>query len=796
MQPAESGVLSTRPSAACAPISAAVHAAAPLAFGEGNKNSGGSPPRFDLGGPNVSVTSPGDEQRHDATEADGKEPTSESSPADDCSASLTVRLPKTEENRPPVAAVPSPAKNDADRPQTGGANDDGKPPPPLRFAAPTAKPADPSAKPSETQSPAFQFGGLQNPGKSAAVSPSPKLPTLAFGAPAVSPPMAFAQFGAAPKVGDAAKPATPAPVLQFGAAPKVDDAKSTAAPVLQFGAPKVDDAAKPATPTPVLQFGAPKFDGAKSTTSPVLQFGAPKVDGAKSVAAPVMQFGASQAADGKPTTALAQFGTSKDNPAPVAAPSFSFGNNNVSTGETVEPAEPAVKFRFGAPKTAGPAPPQADTKNAPVFGSTGLQNQNLFSFGKTADPPKYDAAAADKSTVPKFQFGAAPAFGTPNAIQPKPVDGPAPKLVFGGQTADGKPAATSTTGMLFAAANSAPNPVFQFNSAGSDPAANNKGSPAGSFAFPSAAKAAPAFGIASSPQGFQFGAPKAAAAERSKTPFSVPAFGSSSQAAAVAPFKFGGNDKTGASSFGNAFAPVAAAAPSNRQTLQLSANKNAEKPAPAEPFKFGSLAAQSGSAFQFGASKSPENGPPKFGQATGAFSGFGGFGSPAPQQTATFGGVVTSSPQTSSPFGNAAPRAAPTFGAVASSPPSNAFGTKPGFQFGSAGSSAFAFGGANAQAAKQDSAFNFSAPPKAAASPFQFGSSMATPQFGVAQSQGFDISITVDFSIHFSFFFFTYSIKRIAKYLQLFWVFLLVFIYPSIKNNFFFQEQLVLDHLR
>lgn len=548
-----------------------------------------------------------------------------------------------------------------------------------------------------------------------------KLPTIQFGSQvensSKSPTYTFG----------ALKPNTKqsAPVMQFGGR-KSDDKQSS--PTIQFGIPKVDDKQS----TPVMQFGAPNIDGKQST--PVLQFGAPKVD--NKLSTPVMQFG-SPKSDTKQSIPSLQFGVIKESESSTSTPLFSFGNNAKSS-ESVKPTE-TVKFQFGSPKSDNIL--STEPKNV-GFGSN--NTSNLFSFGKT-DPPKYDTTV--EKSPPKLQFGAlpAPVFGTSNSDQSKsqfstsvvsqPLDNQGPKLVFGSQNADNKPA-TSASGMLFV--NNTANTMFQFNSSTSK--LNDKTTEASnsSFIF-SPNKPASTFGgpVPQDKPTFQFNAQKI---DEPKTQFTTPVFGS--QTPTIGPFKFGANEKP--ASFGSTF-------PTSNQPLQFT--NNTDKPA--EPFKFGS-AVPSSNAFQFSANKT-ENESVKFGQVTNTFSnsGFSGFGHSAPQQTTTFGNVPSPQP---SPFGNvASSSAAPTFGTIASPTPIT-FGANQGFQFGSTNnvaasntSSTFTFG-SNSQPTKPNGAFNFNAAPTTQ-TPFKFGQTAAavpTPQFGGTHSQGiycFKITISILYTI-------------------------------------------------
>lgn len=534
-----------------------------------------------------------------------------------------------------------------------------------------------------------------------------KLPTIQFGSQIENSKSPTFTFGTV-------KPTTKqsTPVMQFGG-PKLDDKQSS--PIIQFGGPKVDDK----QPTPIIQFGAPKIDDKQST--PVLQFGAPKVD--NKVSTPVMQFGAPKS-DIQQSIPSLQFGAIKESESSTS-PLFKFGDTAKSS-ESIKPTEP-VKFQFGSPKSDNTL--SSESKNI-GFGSNNTPNQNLFNFGKT-DPPKYDTTV--EKSPPKLQFGVlpAPVFGTSNSDQSKsqfstsvvsqPIDNQGPKLVFGSQNADNKPA-TSASGMIFG--NNTANTMFQFNSSTSKLNDKTTEAPNSSFIF-SSNKPAPTFGGPASQDKptFQFNAQKI---NEPKTQFATPVFGS--QAPTTGPFKFGTNDKP--ASFGSTF-------PTSNQPLQFT--NNTDKPA--EPFKFGSPVPSS-NAFQFSANKT-ENESVKFGQVTNTFStsGFSGFGQPTSQQTTTFGNVPSPQP---SPFGNvASSSAAPTFGTIASPSPIT-FGANQGFQFGSTNnpaasntSSTFAFG-SNSQPTKPNGAFNFNAAPTTQL-PFKFGQTPAavpTPQFGGTHSQG------------------------------------------------------------
>lgn len=699
-------------------VSSAVTVAPPQPFGicasestpKVNKlNKSDNPSPLNFGSPIIPVTLPTDSSQKQANLLDGKVTTNQT--AESTNNSLGLQTSKSivqspnEQNKPPLQ--PS-AKNETnDTPQSD------KNKPTFQFGTPVSTPCEPttnssilgSPKPSEAKLPVIKTGS-QNSSKEI-------VPSLTFGNPSEnSPKPPTFTFGAS---NTEAKQSTP--VLQFGST-KGDSQQST--PVLQFGTPQVEG--KELKPT--MQFGTPQVNNKKST--PVVQFGAPK-DNDKQFA-PAMQFG-SPKLDNKPSIPALQFGAAKESVNANSAPLFSFGNNTKPTENTIKPE--TIKFQFGSSK---PDDASSTEPKSVAFGSTNLQNQNIFSFGKT-DPPKYDAAN-DKS-APKIQFSAlsTPVFGTSNTDQSKPSFGAAPndqrpKLVFGSQITDNKPATTASSNLF---ANNATSPVFQFNSSSTKPNDKASETPTSSFPF-SSVKAAPTFGApALDKPAFQFSAQKA---EEPKTQFSSPAFGT--QSATAAPYKFGSNDKP--ATFGNAF-------PSTTQPLQFASN--AEKPA--EPFKFGGSAPPN-NAFQFGANKA-DSGPVKFGQGSNTFSsaGFNGFGNSAPQQTATFGSVPPPQP---SPFGNMTSSAAPTFGSVAAptfgnaaSPQPSTFGSNTGFQFGStnnapSSSSTFAFGG-NSQVAKPESAFNFNAAPPQAASPFQFGqapTAMSTPQFGATQPQGITIN--------------------------------------------------------
>lgn len=581
-----------------------------------------------------------------------------------------------------------------DKSQTGEQNDskNGKDTPLFQFTVPASKSCEfvtnsvtvssPSTT-SENKLPTIQFGSQ--------VENSSKSPTFTFGA---------------------LKPNTKqsTPVMQFGG-PKLDDKQSS--PIIQFSVPKVDDKQL----TPIIQFGAPKIDDKQST--PVLQFGTPKVD---KVSTPVMQFGAPKS-DTQQSISSLQFEAIKESESSTS-PLFKFGDNTKSS-ESIKPTE-TVKFQFGSPKPDNTL--STESKNV-GFRSNNTPNQNLFNFGKT-DPPKYDTTVEKSS--PKLQFGAlpVPVFGTSNSDQSKsqfstsivsqPVDNQGPKLVFGSQNADNKPA-TSASDMIFV--NNTANTMFQFNSSTSKLNDKTTEAPNSSFIF-SPIKPAPTFGgpVSQDKPTFQFNAQKI---DEPKTQFATPVFGS--QTPNTGPFKFGANDKP--VSFGSTF-------PTSNQPLQFT--NNTDKPA--EPFKFGSTVPSS-NAFQFSANKT-ENESVKFGQVTNTFStsGFSGFSHPTSQQTTTFGSVPSPQP---SPFGNvASSSAAPTFGTIAPSPIT--FGANQGFQFGSTNnpavsntSSTFTFG-SNSQPAKPNGAFNFNAAPTTQL-PFKFGQTQAavpTPQFGGTHSQG------------------------------------------------------------
>lgn len=589
-------------------------------------------------------------------------------------------------------------KNDvSDKCQTGEQNNskNDKNTPLFQFNVPASKSCEPvtnsvtvssPSTTSENKSPIIQFGSQ--------VDDSSKSPTFTFGA---------------------LKPNTKqsTPVMQFGG-PKLDDKQSS--PMIQFGVPKVDD--KQLTPT--IQFSAPKIDDKQST--PVLQFGAPKVD--NKVSTPVMQFGAPKS-DTQQSISSLQFGAIKESESSTSSPLFKFGDN-AKSNESIKPTE-TVKFQFGSPKSDNTL--SSESKNI-GFGSNNTPNQNLFNFGK-ADPPKYDTTV--EKSPPKLQFGVlpAPVFGTSNSDQTKsqfstsvvsqPVDNQGPKLVFGSQNADNKPA-TSAPGMIFG--NNTANTMFQFNSSTSKLNDKTTEAPNSSFIF-SPNKPTPTFGGPASQDKptFQFNAQKI---DEPKTQFATSVFGS--QTPTTGPFKFGANDKL--STFGSTF-------PTSNQPLQFT--NNTDKPA--EPFKFGSTVPSS-NAFQFNANKT-ENESVKFGQVTNTFStsGFSGFGHPTSQQTTPFGNVPSPQP---SPFGNVASSStAPTFGTIASPSPIT-FGTNQGFQFGSTNnppasntSSTFNFG-SNSQPTKPNGAFNFNAAPTTQL-PFKFGQTPAavpTPQFGGTHSQG------------------------------------------------------------
>lgn len=610
--------------------------------------------------------------------------------------------------------------------------------PSFQLTIPTSTSGEPVVNSSCTNSPLkinennCSVANFSNPDKNSSkqlsftfgANEKPLTPIMQFGAPKVdnkqnTPVM---QFGA-PKVDD--KQTTP--VLQFGS-PKVVNNQLTS--VMQFGASKVDDK----QPTPVLQFGSSKNDNNQSAS--VLEFGTPKVEDKQPT--PAMQFGASKF-DDKQSTPVLQFGSTKDAENPTSTSLFSFGNNQKSI-ENSKPAEP-IKFQFGLSKSDNTS--STESKNM-AFSSNNLQNQNLFSFGKTdnnvlpsGNPPKFDTTIG--KSPPNLQFGTlpTPVFGTSNSDQSKPqftnsvsqsVDSQGPKLVFGSKTPDNK-STTSASGMPFA--NNTASAIFQFNNSSSKLIDKPSELPSSSFQF-SSAKTAPTFGAPASQDkpSFQFNAQKP---EESKTQFSTPTFGS--QNPTHAPFKFGSNDKP--ASFGNTFS-------ASNQPLQFTTNT--EKTA--EPFKFGSTTPAS-NAFQFSSNKT-DTGPVKFGQTSNTFStpAFSGFGSTAPPQTTTFSNVQPSQP---TPFGNmTSPNAAPTFGSVASPPSSNTFGTNQGFQFGSTNNapnnpSTFAFGGTQ-QPPKPENAFNFNATSPPAISPFQFGqapSALSTPQFGGTQPQGNYISFSL-----------------------------------------------------
>jgi len=655
---------------------------------DGNTNK--TPPQLSFGSPIVSAASSNEAIHKQTNEVDGK--VTDNSTPESTNVTFTFTMPTTKSgvnnsNVQHKLLFQSPEEKGNitnEEPQIGGQSDS-------KSDKDKSKPSEPvinsstfsdSSKKNEKSMPALQFGSPEN---------SVKQPAFTFGVPKAD-----------------EKQSTP--VMQFGS-PKVDSEQSTT--VMQFGTPKVDDKKS----TPVMQFGASKADDKNS--SPVIQFGVPKVNDKQS--APSLLFGTTKESENKIS----------------AQPLFSFGNNQKSTDQSIEP----VKFQFGPakPDNVSVTTSTTEPKNV-VFGSNNLQNQNIFSFGKadnmstpTSNPPKYDATI-EKST-PKLQFAALPTspFGTSNVDQSKPqfgtsvgqsIDNQGPKLVFGSQSSENKPMTSASGSMLFG--NNLSNPIFQFNSTSSKQ--NDKASEVPSSSFPfSSNKTTPNFG-ASALQNFgdkpayQFNAQKT---EESKTnQFSTPTFGSQST---NAPFKFGGNDKP--ASFGSSTFP------SSNQPLKFT--NNSEKTV--EPFKFGSTVS-SGNTFQFSSNKT-DNNQVKFGQTSNTFSttpGFSGFGNAAPQQATTFGSVPSSQ---SSPFGNiTSPSAAPTFGRAVASPTSNSFGTNQGFQFGGSNnapssSSAFAFGG-NAQPTKPDGGFSFNtAPTTAVSSPFQFGQA-SSPQFGASSSQG------------------------------------------------------------
>lgn len=714
-----------------------VQSTTPLTFGlqptennlkanEGNTNK--SSVQFNFGSPIVSAASSNEENRQQINKVDGK--LTDNPVHEFTNATFTFKTPvttinavKNSDGQQKLFHSPEKENITNDKPQICGQNDSksDNDKSSFQFTVPASKPNEPvinlstlnnSPKKNENSLPALQFGSQ--------VENSSKQSAFTFGMPKSDEKQStpVMQFGS-PKVDN--KQSTP--VLRFGS-PKVDDTQLT--PVMQFGTTKVDDKKS----TPIVQFGTSKADDKHS--SPVIQFGVPKVNEKQS--APVMPFVVSKIDDQHQSTPSLMFGTTKESENKTSTqPLFSFGNNQKSNEKSTEP----VKFQFGSSKldNGSEAAPTTESKNV-IFGSSTLQNQNLFSFGKTSnvssptgDPPKYDATI-EKST-PQLQFGAP--FGTSNADQLKPqfstsvgqsIDTQGPKLVFGSQISENKPI-TSASSMLFA--NNISNPIFQFNSPSSKP--NDKVSEVPNNSFPfSSTKTAPTF-ITSALQNFgdksayQFNAKKT---EEPKTQFSTQTFGSQSITTS-APFKFGVNDKP--ESFGSTF--------SSNQSLQFTNNEKTT-----EPFKFGSTV-PSGNTFQFSSNKT-DNNQVKFGQTSNTFSstpGFNNFGSSAPQQASSFGSIPSSQP---SPFGNiTSPNAPSTFGSVAS-PTSNSFGTNQGFQFGGSNnapnnSSTFAFG-SNSQPTKPDSTFNFNAAPTTAAvPPFQFGQTsqpLSTPQFGSQPSQG------------------------------------------------------------
>ncbi|XP_050547444.1 nuclear envelope pore membrane protein POM 121-like isoform X2 [Daktulosphaira vitifoliae] len=514
------------------------------------------------------------------------------------------------------------------------------------------------------------------------------------------------------------------PVMQFGA-PKTEEKQSV--PVMQFGAPKPEE--KQSIPVmqfgaskteekqfvPVMQFGASKTEEKQSV--PVMQFGAPKTEEKQSV--PVMQFGAPKTDEKEPLSTILSVAskTSECSNKPV----FSFGQNTLNSLKSSD----SLKFQFGStkPNDNGSTIPVSTESKTVMFGSSNTAASSTpFSFGKT-DVPQ---SSSEKSSL-KLQFGTPPMFGNSSVEQintnvPAP-NNPGPKLVFGSQNTDIKPASSNPT-MIFGS--NTDNPVFQFNS--SSTKTNEKPTETTNNAFQfSAAKTVPSFGN-STTQGFgdkpafQFNAQKT---DDQKSQFSSPSFGN--QTAAVAPFKFGGGEKPAV--FGSTFT-------SPNQPIEFS-NKIETK---TEPFKFGA----STNAFQFSSNKN-DSGPIKFGQSSNTFNssgGFSGFGKSSTQPTVSFGNTAPSKP---SPFGNtAAPESTSTFGSVA--PTSmNTFGTTAnrGFQFGNSNTSTsnnpstFAFNAAS-QPAKPEGAFSFGST-TAAAQPFQFGQapSLSSPQqFSGGQPQG------------------------------------------------------------
>ncbi|XP_050547454.1 nuclear pore complex protein Nup153-like isoform X11 [Daktulosphaira vitifoliae] len=500
----------------------------------------------------------------------------------------------------------------------------------------------------------------------------------------------------------------PMSVLQFGTE---KNENKQLAPVMQFGASKPEDKVS----APVMQFEASKTEEKQSV--PVMQFGAPKTEEKQSV--PVMQFGAPKTDEKEPLSTILSVAskTSECSNKPV----FSFGQNTLNSLKSSD----SLKFQFGStkPNDNGSTIPVSTESKTVMFGSSNTAASSTpFSFGKT-DVPQ---SSSEKSSL-KLQFGTPPMFGNSSVEQintnvPAP-NNPGPKLVFGSQNTDIKPASSNPT-MIFGS--NTDNPVFQFNS--SSTKTNEKPTETTNNAFQfSAAKTVPSFGN-STTQGFgdkpafQFNAQKT---DDQKSQFSSPSFGN--QTAAVAPFKFGGGEKPAV--FGSTFT-------SPNQPIEFS-NKIETK---TEPFKFGA----STNAFQFSSNKN-DSGPIKFGQSSNTFNssgGFSGFGKSSTQPTVSFGNTAPSKP---SPFGNtAAPESTSTFGSVA--PTSmNTFGTTAnrGFQFGNSNTSTsnnpstFAFNAAS-QPAKPEGAFSFGST-TAAAQPFQFGQapSLSSPQqFSGGQPQG------------------------------------------------------------
>ncbi|XP_050547455.1 nuclear pore complex protein Nup153-like isoform X12 [Daktulosphaira vitifoliae] len=500
----------------------------------------------------------------------------------------------------------------------------------------------------------------------------------------------------------------PMSVLQFGTE---KNENKQLAPVMQFGASKPEDKVS----APVMQFEASKTEEKQSV--PVMQFGASKTEEKQSV--PVMQFGAPKTDEKEPLSTILSVAskTSECSNKPV----FSFGQNTLNSLKSSD----SLKFQFGStkPNDNGSTIPVSTESKTVMFGSSNTAASSTpFSFGKT-DVPQ---SSSEKSSL-KLQFGTPPMFGNSSVEQintnvPAP-NNPGPKLVFGSQNTDIKPASSNPT-MIFGS--NTDNPVFQFNS--SSTKTNEKPTETTNNAFQfSAAKTVPSFGN-STTQGFgdkpafQFNAQKT---DDQKSQFSSPSFGN--QTAAVAPFKFGGGEKPAV--FGSTFT-------SPNQPIEFS-NKIETK---TEPFKFGA----STNAFQFSSNKN-DSGPIKFGQSSNTFNssgGFSGFGKSSTQPTVSFGNTAPSKP---SPFGNtAAPESTSTFGSVA--PTSmNTFGTTAnrGFQFGNSNTSTsnnpstFAFNAAS-QPAKPEGAFSFGST-TAAAQPFQFGQapSLSSPQqFSGGQPQG------------------------------------------------------------